>query len=65
MDPPFGYLDSKASYGVNCILCSQLLIFTGIWIAHTGKIKAEAIGDVAKGNETMEYATSMPQLIPG
>lgn len=30
-----------------------------------GKTKAEALGDVAKGNETVEYACSMPQLIAG
>lgn len=30
-----------------------------------GKNKAEALGDVRKGNETVEYACSMPQLIRG
>lgn len=30
-----------------------------------GKTKVEAVGSVAKGNETLEYACSMPQLIPG
>ena len=30
-----------------------------------GKTKAEALAEVAKANETVEYATSMPQLISG
>lgn len=30
-----------------------------------GKTKAEALGSVHKGNETLEYACSMPQLLPG
>jgi len=30
-----------------------------------GKNKAEALGDVRKGNETVEYAMAMPQLIAG
>jgi methylmalonic acid semialdehyde dehydrogenase len=30
-----------------------------------GKTQVEALGDVAKGNETVEYACSMPQLIAG
>lgn len=30
-----------------------------------GKTKIEALGSVAKGNETVEYACSMPQLITG
>lgn len=30
-----------------------------------GKTKAEALAEVAKANETVEYACSMPQLISG
>ena len=30
-----------------------------------GKTKAEALADVAKGNETVEFAISLPQLIQG
>mmetsp|Transcript_83872 Transcript_83872/g.237185 ORF Transcript_83872/g.237185 Transcript_83872/m.237185 type:complete len:357 (-) Transcript_83872:770-1840(-) len=30
-----------------------------------GKNRQEAVGDVAKGNETVEWACSMPQLMPG
>jgi len=30
-----------------------------------GKTKQEALGDVNKGNETLEYACSMPQLLAG
>lgn len=30
-----------------------------------GKNKPEALGDVRKGNETVEYAMGMPSLIPG
>jgi malonate-semialdehyde dehydrogenase (acetylating)/methylmalonate-semialdehyde dehydrogenase len=30
-----------------------------------GKTKAEALAEVAKANETVEYATSMPQLLSG
>jgi len=30
-----------------------------------GKNRAEALADVAKGNETVEYACSLPQLAPG
>ena len=34
-----------------------------IW--ENGKNKTEAIGDVAKGNETVEWACSLPQLLQG
>jgi malonate-semialdehyde dehydrogenase (acetylating)/methylmalonate-semialdehyde dehydrogenase len=34
-------------------------------ILENGKNKTEAVGDVAKGNETVEWACSMPQLLPG
>ena len=30
-----------------------------------GKTREEAFGDINKGNETVEYALSLPQLIPG
>lgn len=36
-----------------------------IIVLEHGKNKAEALGDVHKGNETVEYALSMPQLIQG
>jgi len=34
-------------------------------VLENGKNKAEAMGDVAKGNETVEYACTLPELIPG
>jgi malonate-semialdehyde dehydrogenase (acetylating)/methylmalonate-semialdehyde dehydrogenase len=34
-------------------------------ILENGKNKTEAVGDVAKGNETVEWACSMPQLMQG
>ena len=34
-------------------------------ILENGKNKTEAVGDVAKGNETVEWACSMPQLLQG
>ena len=34
-------------------------------ILENGKNKTEAVGDVAKGNETVEWACSLPQLLPG
>lgn len=36
-----------------------------IIVKEHGKTKIEAMGDVAKGNETVEYACSMPQLLAG
>lgn len=32
-------------------------------VAENGKNKAEALASVAKGNETVEWACSMPQLM--
>ena len=34
-------------------------------VAENGKNKAEALASVAKGNETVEWACSMPQLMQG
>ena len=34
-------------------------------MAENGKNKAEALASVAKGNETVEWACSMPQLMQG
>jgi acyl-CoA reductase-like NAD-dependent aldehyde dehydrogenase len=34
-------------------------------VLENGKNKTEALADVAKGNETVEYACSMPQLMQG
>lgn len=34
-------------------------------VMENGKTKAEALASVAKGNETVEWACSMPQLMPG
>ena len=34
-------------------------------VLENGKNEAEALGDVAKGLETVEWACSMPQLISG
>ncbi|CAN0384630.1 unnamed protein product, partial [Laminaria digitata] len=34
-----------------------------IVVAENGKNKAEALASVAKGNETVEWACSMPQLM--
>jgi len=34
-------------------------------VMENGKNKTEALADVAKGNETVEYACSMPQLMAG
>ena len=36
-----------------------------IIMKENGKNKAEALADVAKGNETVEWATSLPQLAAG
>ncbi|KAI8928610.1 Aldehyde/histidinol dehydrogenase [Entophlyctis helioformis] len=55
----------------------QILIrFHQLVVAHTdeladlivlehGKTKQEAVAEIAKGNETVEYAISMPQLVAG
>lgn len=40
-------------------------MFADLIVLEHGKTKAEAVGEVNKGNETMEYATSMPQLLAG
>ena len=34
-------------------------------VLENGKTKAEALGEVAKGNETVEWACSLPQLMMG
>lgn len=34
-------------------------------VLENGKNKTEALADVAKGNETVEYACTLPELIPG
>ena len=34
-------------------------------VLENGKNKTEALADVAKGNETVEYACTLPELLPG
>lgn len=46
-----------------CILITDL--FITISTLEHGKTKSEAIAEVNKGNETLDYACSMPQLIQG
>lgn len=43
----------------SCVVAAQAAIV----VAENGKNKAEALASVAKGNETVEWACSMPQLI--
>ncbi|KAJ3330514.1 hypothetical protein HDU76_005482, partial [Blyttiomyces sp. JEL0837] len=40
-------------------------ILADLIVNEHGKTKSEALADVAKGNETVEYAISLPQLIQG
>jgi len=56
---------TQVLFKLHAILRDNTDVLADFIVLEHGKTKAEAIGDVVKGNETMEYACSMPQLIPG
>lgn len=48
---------------VSCVSLSTNNRQADLVVAENGKNKAEALASVAKGNETVEWACSMPQLM--
>merc|ERR1711998_695721 len=52
-------------FKMHAIIRENTDMLADLIVLEHGKTKREGIGSVAKGNETLEYATSMPQLIGG
>jgi acyl-CoA reductase-like NAD-dependent aldehyde dehydrogenase len=55
----------KVLFRFHSLLISHADELADLIVKEHGKTKAEALASIAKGNETVEYAISLPQLIQG
>ena len=67
--PSWSSMTTKARASImlnfHSLIKSHAIELAHLVVRENGKNFAEALADVAKGNETVEYACSMPQLVQG